>query len=432
MEVFFDFFEPSVRYQEQTDHARDDQDDDDGPIEETIGDYTEVQLTVSVEVFQSNYCWDWEALRAYCSANGAMSTILWITENTFLCVVIGNGFYFYNDEALMRFNYTHATFQDSGGQEQTIILAHRVDHHERHETSIGEAGAFWRAIITSNGVALTIVNDSNCMALPSGPLLSHFLRGSPSLQVLEFEDFYLGEEHCRALAGLVRTDIKIKFKGCSLEPQDAEDNSFFEWFRSNQVVTEIFCYRLGSRILSALSGNRYIKKFMIGFCSSELGKEEMYALLEPLSGNIGIEHLTIQKFEVASDEIWILLFRSLSTHPSMKLLSLPEYMPFYQFSAGSKAARMNAIVQMLQINTVVHTIELPDAFSDEEVYQNSILPRLEMNRSLFEVQRQAVKRADSSIRPQLLGRALHVVKCNSDLVFRFLSENVPAFVGPAE
>jgi hypothetical protein len=116
----------------------------------------------------------------------------------------------------------------------------------------------------------------------------------------------------------------------------------------------------------------------------------------------------------------------------MKLLSLPEYMPFYQFSAGSKAARMNAIVQMLQINTVVHTIELPDAFSDEEVYQNSILPRLEMNRSLFEVQRQAVKRADSSIRPQLLGRALHVVKCNSDLVFRFLSENVPAFVGPAE
>jgi hypothetical protein len=49
-----------------------------------------------------------------------------------------------------------------------------------------------------------------------------------------------------------------------------------------------------------------------------------------------------------------------------------------------------------------------------------------------EFQTQAVKRADSSIRPQLLGRALHVVKCNSDLVFRFLSENVPAFVGPAE
>jgi hypothetical protein len=55
-----------------------------------------------------------------------------------------------------------------------------------------------------------------------------------------------------------------------------------------------------------------------------------------------------------------------------------------------------------------------------------------MNRSCFEVQRQAVKRADPSIRPQLLGRALYVVQFNSDLVFRFLSENVPAFVQTEE
>jgi hypothetical protein len=62
------------------------------------------------------------------------------------------------------------------------------------------------------------------------------------------------------------------------------------------------------------------------------------------------------------------------------------------------------------------------------MYQNFIIPRLEMNRSCFEVQRQALKRADLSIRPQLLGRALHVVRHNPNLVFQFLSENVPAFV----
>jgi hypothetical protein len=51
-----------------------------------------------------------------------------------------------------------------------------------------------------------------------------------------------------------------------------------------------------------------------------------------------------------------------------------------------------------------------------------------MNRNCFEVQRQAVKRADPSIRPQLLGRALYKVRYNPNLLFRFLLENVPAFV----
>jgi hypothetical protein len=87
---------------------------------------------------------------------------------------------------------------------------------------------------------------------------------------------------------------------------------------------------------------------------------------------------------------------------------------------------------MIHRNTVVHTIELPDAFTNEELYQNSILPRLKMNRSCFEVQRQAVKRADPCIRSQLLGRALHVVQYNPNLVFRFLLENVPAFVRTEE
>jgi hypothetical protein len=55
-----------------------------------------------------------------------------------------------------------------------------------------------------------------------------------------------------------------------------------------------------------------------------------------------------------------------------------------------------------------------------------------MNRTCFEVQRQSVKRADPSIRPQLLGRALHVVRYNPNLVFRFLCENILAFVRTEE
>jgi hypothetical protein len=82
---------------------------------------------------------------------------------------------------------------------------------------------------------------------------------------------------------------------------------------------------------------------------------------------------------------------------------------------------MNAVLRLVQCNTVVHTIDLLDDAKD-------VLSRLELNRSCFGDQRQALQRADPSIRGKLLGRALHIVRSNPDLCFRFLSENVPAFV----
>jgi hypothetical protein len=139
---------------------------------------------------------------------------------------------------------------------------------------------------------------------------------------------------------------------------------------------------------------------------------------------MGIENLSLgygSEPDIMSNATWSRIMR---VHVHRGCTSL--------LTAESKTTRMNAILQMLHLNTVVHTIALPDAFSNEEVYRNSILPLLEMNRSRFEVQRRAVKRADPSIRPQLLGRALHVVRYNPELVFLFLSENVPAFVRTEE
>jgi hypothetical protein len=119
-------------------------------------------------------------------------------------------------------------------------------------------------------------------------------------------------------------------------------------------------------------------------------------------------------------------------HPRLESLSVPfqstNYILRQILSAACKTKRMQVVLEMLQHNTVIQTIDLADHFRDVDVYLNDILPRLEMSRSCFEVQRHFMKLADPSIRPQLLGRALHVVQYNPELVFRFLSENVPAFV----
>ena len=278
------------------------------------------------------------------------------------------------------------------------------------------------------------------VALPSGPILSKFLQESPALQVLKFYQLRFKEEHCRALATLQRTDLKVQLSHCTFDPQDAED-TFIEWFRHNRVVTELDRCNMEGRTYSALSGNTSVKKLTIDVQRSDMQRrviyheeivsEEIASLLEALPGNMGIQHLTICDFEMIED---ILLFRSLSTHPRIKLLSLRHSRIFNSTSpsTASRSTAMNAILQMLYLNTVVQIIEFPYHFNNKAVYLNFILPRLTMNRSRFEVQRQAVKRADPSIRPQLLGRALHVVRYNSELVFQFLSENVPAFVRTEE
>jgi hypothetical protein len=98
-------------------------------------------------------------------------------------------------------------------------------------------------------------------------------------------------------------------------------------------------------------------------------------------------------------------------------------------SVASNSSVMNAVQQLVQCNTLVRTIKLlPVHAMDEDFFQNSILPRLEMNRNCFQEQRQALMQADHAIRGQLLARALYVVRYNPDLLFRFLSENVPTFV----
>jgi hypothetical protein len=388
--------------------------------------YTEVQLVVPVEEFL-NSNWGGEDFFALASGD-AMEKILWLTDDTLAAVVHDapgdfDGYPHYDNLLL-------ASSTAASGQVQTLTLT-RLQETDA-DVSAGACSVFWRAIETSKSARIEIRGNGRALVqLPSGPTLSKFLRENLFLQVLDFHGFNFKEEHCRVLATLERKDLEVKLRHCKFEPKDAQD-IFIEWFRHNQVVTELTSCEMDSSILFALiGGNNSVKKLAI-----DCHEEQTCSLLRVFPGNMGtrIEHLTVGG--CFSEATWCLIFRSLATHPRITVLSVPDPpgvpYSFQPLSAASKITRMNAIVQMLHLNTVVQTIDLFHSFDAEEVYRNSILPRLEMNRNWFEVQRQAVKRADPSIRPQLLGRALHVVRYNPELVFLFLSENVPAFVRTEE
>jgi hypothetical protein len=86
-------------------------------------------------------------------------------------------------------------------------------------------------------------------------------------------------------------DLKVKVRCCKLDPQGAED-IFIEWFRHNQVITELHRCDMDSSFLSDLRGNHYVKKIAIDGTS----EKEIRSLIQALPGIMGIEHLTLCAF----------------------------------------------------------------------------------------------------------------------------------------
>jgi hypothetical protein len=395
--------------------------------------YKEVELAVPVEEFL-NHRWGWKDLWAFLMSD-EMPTIAWITETSFIWVKDNH-----NCEMLSPLeNGLSAKLTATSGAKQTLFLVKLPSPDNSGTLSAGASSIFWRAVTTSNCVTLMLsglasfevcAGPASLSKLCSGPILSHFLRVSPRLRALQFADIDFEEEHCHALATLERTDLEISFWFCTLDTKDAEA-VFIDWLRHGQVVTEVIgCTMKSSNIMSALSGNSSVHSLSYDLDSCRF-EDNIHQLAQALPGNKGLVNLRLSwssHYRRMTDERWRLISRSLWTHPRIEFLSLNFNICVDTLSFESKTRRMHALLQMVQCNTVLQTIYVPDTMRVHQIYQNDILPRLEMNRSYFEQQRRAIKRSDPSIRGQLLGRALYVVRYNPNLIFHFLSENVPAFV----
>jgi hypothetical protein len=390
--------------------------------------YTELQLAVSIEAFL-NENWDWSDFKTFVRGDeGEMWKIMWITEDTFIWIEDENTAVAQEFDQLEDYAIQRVTLTAPSGE--THILAHAMDMYSA-PLSAGESSVFWHAVTTSNCVKLKLEKGYSWYGLYSPALLNlllQFHKAIPSLELLEFKGVVFKEAQCRSLAALERTGLEVTFQKCTFDALGVE-GTFIEWLRHSQVVTKLENCTMDDIIISALSGNSSVKSLSMDSTITEYCDYHTRSLARALPGNQGIENLSVSLMidETPSPHATSsLLLRSLWAHPRIQSLTLSFE---FVLSTASKARMMNAVLRMAQCNTVVHTIDfIPDDSKDEEFFQNSIVPRLEMNRNFFEDQRRALTRADPSIRGQLLGQALHVVRHNPDLLFRFLSENVPTFV----
>jgi hypothetical protein len=155
----------------------------------------------------------------------------------------------------------------------------------------------------------------------------------------------------------------------------------------------------------------------------------MNAFVRALPNSRGLVDLDMS-CNAISDEHWRVLCESLMVHPAISTLVICETPPNRRrsrntMSDAQKACRTRAIADMLQENTILHTIRLSIDEFDSGSYAESIQPGLETN--LYRPRVLSIEEIDDSLfRRKVLGRALslHSVRSKPNLIWMFLSQNV--------
>jgi hypothetical protein len=157
-----------------------------------------------------------------------------------------------------------------------------------------------------------------------------------------------------------------------------------------------------------------------------------------LANNRGLVDLGMQHHCI-SDDNWSVLCESVKAHATLTSLDLRNTRPgrlngdVIMLSDEQKTHRTRELAEMVKRSTSLHTIRLTlaDNGRAEQIYIQEILPYLSTNRHRPRVL--VVKKINERpFREKVLGRALHCVSTDPNLVRMFLSENVDAFVRSEE
>jgi hypothetical protein len=236
-----------------------------------------------------------------------------------------------------------------------------------------------------------------------------------SLKVLTLVDLdCLDEDHCRALGDYSRTGLEIELKSCTV--MDTGVSALAEALRRNQGPTKIDYGNIDYCVLAdGLRGNTRLKSFRpeITVHSNGMDRDtadrELLAIADALRENQGLVDLNLYSSSM-TDETYSVVCNSLKAHPTLEVLGLESFGP------------MRPLVDMMKVNTSIHTIHPDHHFIGNDVYRESIHPYLETNRlrpRVCAIQ----KTLPIAYRAKVLGRALLAARTNTNSFWMLLSGN---------
>jgi hypothetical protein len=265
------------------------------------------------------------------------------------------------------------------------------------------------------------------------PLVPQLITQCRNLRRLTLDMFTLDEDTIHVLDTAGRTDLLIELHSCDFTDAGAE--ALLDSLRRNSGPTGLAqCSSIHPRSLAgALRGNHSLKILNLSpdeTAPEEYSEEEMHELVVAVKWNQGLVQLNLQE-RFINDKNWSILCKSLARHPTLEVLN------FYFTACGGsedfkcvltdvqKTSRMESLLEMLQVNTMLHTIELRPDERDTQIWKQAILPRL-ANTPQF----RSVHQARDLWRSKLLVRALHSVNDDPTLLWMFLSSDIKsAFAG---
>jgi hypothetical protein len=265
----------------------------------------------------------------------------------------------------------------------------------------------------------------------NAPTLANMMEQCQSLKALELAYLEMHENHCHALGAYSRPDLEIELTGCAIV--GAGIRALAEVLGRNQGPTKIdddeFRNIDYSVLADGLRGNSRLKSLRPRISSKEEdGNRQVLAIAGALRENKGLVELYLSCFMYGprtisvSDETWGAICDSLETHPTLEVLDLSAVFNDATTTAAVVKFRVQAILDMMKMNTSIHTMRLHNRYIQHENFRESVIPYLETNRlrpRLLAIQ----KTRPIRYRAKVLGRALLSARTDANSFWMLLSGN---------
>jgi hypothetical protein len=278
------------------------------------------------------------------------------------------------------------------------------------------------------------VNIDKCccsdVAMINAVSLAYLLEQCQSLNSLTLIDQTLDENHCLAFDEYSRPGLEIELIRCDFT--SAGSSALAEVLTRSQGLTKLhYCDIDNSFLANGLRGNSRLKSLTPQICGLlHACKRDVLAIADALKENKGLVELNLS-YELnliygcfrENDETWGAICDSLKTHPTLEVLNLSRS----ELTAATNTpeamkSRVQALLDMMRMNQLIHTIRLNDLHSRHELFQGSVIPYLETNRlrpRLLAIQ----KTRPILYRAKVLGRALLSARTNANSFWMLLSGN---------
>jgi hypothetical protein len=163
----------------------------------------------------------------------------------------------------------------------------------------------------------------------------------------------------------------------------------------------------------------------------EVANRQVLAIAGALRENKGLVELLLRHNTGMSNETWGAICASLETHPTLEVFGFrwydsvePPMLP------AMIKSRVEAFLDMLKVNTSIHTLRLDSCYREHTIFRESVIPYLETNR--FRPRLLAIQKTRPiPYRAKVLERALLSARTNPNIFWMLLSGNAEVALFPS-